>query len=110
MKLLHCTFTEFYKTMDMLPWMARRALLRGIFTILTFEKMLTTCSPIMPGQNFTYDFPVNKAGTFWIHSHATGQYPKGLRSPLVVKDPTDATKYGYAANLDYTVTVSDWSV
>lgn len=66
------------------------------------------CSPVMPGHNFTYDFPANKAGTFWIHSHATGQYPKGLRSPLIVKDDTDKQVLGYPNGPDYTVSVSDW--
>ncbi|KAH7319109.1 Cupredoxin [Rhexocercosporidium sp. MPI-PUGE-AT-0058] len=67
-----------------------------------------TQSPVMPGQSFTYDFPVNQAGTYWIHSHATGQYPKGLRSPLIVRDSSEPALLGYNANRDYLVTLSDW--
>ncbi|KAE9376000.1 multicopper oxidase [Stipitochalara longipes BDJ] len=52
-------------------------------------------------STFVYDFPVTRAGTYWIHSHDPGQYPKGLRSVLVIPDGTS-----YAA--DYTVTLSDW--
>lgn len=62
----------------------------------------------MYGDSFTYDFPVSHAGTFWVHSHATGQYPKGLRSPLIVRDVNDEYALGYDKEHDYTVTVSDW--
>ncbi|PVH81556.1 multicopper oxidase [Cadophora sp. DSE1049] len=75
---------------------------------LHFHGILQEPCPVRPGKSFTYDFPVNQAGTYWIHSHATGQYPKGLRSPLIVRDSSEPAAFGYLANRDYLVTVSDW--
>ena len=42
------------------------------------------------------------------HSHNMGQYPDGLRGPMIVKDPNDP----YAGKYDeeVIVTLSDWSV
>ncbi|KAG4443253.1 hypothetical protein IFR05_001296 [Cadophora sp. M221] len=77
------------------------------YTVMDGPQGLTQ-SPVMPGQSFTYDFPVNKAGTYWIHSHATGQYPKGLRAPLIVRDSSEPRLLGYNVNRDYLVTLSDW--
>lgn len=83
-------------------------------------------SAVKSGGSFTYDFPAKNAGTFWIHSHASGQYPKGLRSPLVIKSAAEGISDGVssspckkaelftdinrqiATSRDYTVTVSDW--
>ncbi|KAF2467824.1 Cupredoxin, partial [Lindgomyces ingoldianus] len=48
-----------------------------------------TQSGVKKGKTFVYDFPTNKPGTYWIHSHAPGQYPKGLRSPFIITDRTD---------------------
>ncbi|KAF1994835.1 multicopper oxidase [Amniculicola lignicola CBS 123094] len=64
------------------------------------------------GKSFIYDFPTTQAGTYWIHSHAPGQYPKGLRLPLIITDPQDAGNYGYPASsegdLDKIITLSDY--
>jgi FtsP/CotA-like multicopper oxidase with cupredoxin domain len=53
----------------------------------------------VPGQSqceipnnftFTYDFTVNdQAGTYWYHSHSSGQYVDGIVGPLVIHDPED---------------------
>lgn len=45
-------------------------------------------------------------GTYWYHSHNMGQYPDGLRGPLIVHDPLDP----YAGKYDEEVilTVTDW--
>jgi FtsP/CotA-like multicopper oxidase with cupredoxin domain len=62
---------------------------------------------------FVYDFPAEKAGTYWIHSHALGQYPKGLRSPLIITDPEKPAQLGYSSYsdgpgaFDKVVTLSD---
>ena len=50
---------------------------------------VTQC-PIPPNDNFLYNFTVSdQAGTFWYHSHLSGQYCDGLRGPLVVYDDDD---------------------
>ncbi|KAF4636854.1 hypothetical protein G7Y89_g1222 [Cudoniella acicularis] len=45
-------------------------------------------------------------GSYWYHSHNGGQYPDGLRGPLIVHDPEDP----YAGQYDEEVllTTSDW--
>ncbi|KKK16947.1 hypothetical protein ARAM_003761 [Aspergillus rambellii] len=65
---------------------------------------VTQC-PIEPGQHMRYDFQVNQTGTFWYHSHQMGQYPDGLRGPLILHD-TKPLPFQYDEEI--TVTVSDW--
>jgi iron transport multicopper oxidase len=65
--------------------------------------MPATQCPIPPDGRFTYSFKVDQpgtcfrpeiisrsahqiAGSYWWHSHS-GQYPDGIRAPLIVKDP-----------------------
>ena len=65
----------------------------------------------VPNNNatFFYRFVANKPGTYWIHSHDPGQYPKGLRTPFVVtNNAIDSKTYGYEN--DYAASVSDWFV
>lgn len=47
--------------------------------------------PIAPGETFTYEFQVNRAGTFWYHPHfnTANQVDGGLFGMLVVEDPSD---------------------
>ncbi|KAK0670928.1 putative precursor of iron transport multicopper oxidase FET3 [Cercophora samala] len=61
---------------------------------------------IPPGSSFTYNFTVTQPGIYWYHSHVQGQYPEGLRGPLLVHDPDDpfVDKYSETRLL----TVSDW--
>jgi iron transport multicopper oxidase len=66
----------------------------------------TTQCPIPPGGRFTYDFTVEQPGTYWYHSHTHGQYPDGLRGPLIVHDPENPFKEMYDEEL--VLTVSDW--
>ena len=49
---------------------------------------------------------VNQPGTYWYHSHDRGQYPDGLRAPLIVTDPD----FPYADEVDeeFVLSVSDW--
>lgn len=56
--------------------------------------------PVKPGEEFTYDFVVPDAGSFWYHPHinTAEQVEKGLYAPIVIfdpaKDPTyDAERY-----------------
>ncbi|KAI0113548.1 Cupredoxin [Nemania sp. FL0031] len=61
---------------------------------------------IPPGSSFTYNFTINQPGTYWYHSHTGGQYPDGLRGPLVVHDPDSPFLDQYDEEL--VLTVSDW--
>ncbi|KAL1869993.1 hypothetical protein VTK73DRAFT_2863 [Phialemonium thermophilum] len=66
---------------------------------------VTQC-PVPPGSSVTYQFVVPDAGTYWYHSHNMGQYPDGLRGPLIVHDPNDPYKDKY--DEEVILTVSDW--
>ncbi len=48
-----------------------------------------TQAMVQPGGQFTYDFVVPDAGTFWYHPHvdSAAQVGYGLYAPLVVEDP-----------------------
>jgi iron transport multicopper oxidase len=58
------------------------------------------------GSSFTYSFIASEPGTYWYHSHNNGQYPDGLRGPIVVHDPNAPWK-GKVAK-EYMITFSDW--
>jgi FtsP/CotA-like multicopper oxidase with cupredoxin domain len=45
--------------------------------------------PLPPGKRYDYDFPLNRAGTFWMHSHVGFQRSKLLAAPLIISDPAD---------------------
>jgi iron transport multicopper oxidase len=62
--------------------------------------------PIPPGSTFTQRFTANPSGTHWYHSHNKGQYPDGLRGPLIIHDPSWENSLG--VEKQYTLTVSDW--
>ncbi|KAF2097959.1 hypothetical protein NA57DRAFT_66467 [Rhizodiscina lignyota] len=66
---------------------------------------VTQC-PIPPGSTFTYSFKADSPGTYWYHSHNMGQFPDGLRGPLIVRDPN--APYKSKISKEYTVTISDW--
>ncbi|KAI0479162.1 Cupredoxin [Xylariaceae sp. FL0804] len=61
---------------------------------------------VPPGSSFTYNFTVTQPGTYWYHSHTGGQYPDGLRGPLVINDPDSPFLGQYDEEL--VLTVSDW--
>ncbi|KAJ1914195.1 ferroxidase fet3 [Coemansia sp. S100] len=46
---------------------------------------VTQCG-IPPGDQFTYEYVVDQAGTFWLHGHDHHQNSDGLRAPLVIRD------------------------
>lgn len=66
---------------------------------------VTQCD-IPPGSSFTYNFTINQPGTYWYHSHVMGQYPDGLRGPLIVHDP--ASPFAGQYDEELVLTVSDW--
>lgn len=49
---------------------------------------------------------ITQPGTYWYHSHAKGQYPDGLRAPLIITDPNTPFKGMYDEEL--VLSVSDW--
>jgi CopA family copper-resistance protein len=61
---------------------------------------------IMPGETFTYRFPVRQAGTYWYHSHSGMQEQTGLYGPLIL-EPRAREPYAYQR--DYVVMLSDWT-
>ncbi|KAI1506404.1 multicopper oxidase [Biscogniauxia marginata] len=61
---------------------------------------------IPPGSSLTYNFTINQPGTYWYHSHTGGQYPDGLRGPLIVNDPDSPFLDRYDEEI--VLTVSDW--
>ncbi|KAF2194873.1 multicopper oxidase [Zopfia rhizophila CBS 207.26] len=66
---------------------------------------VTQCG-IPAGGSFTYNFTVDQPGTYWYHSHTHGQYPDGLRGPLIVHDPDSPHKDLYDEEI--VLTFSDW--
>ncbi|MCJ1290772.1 hypothetical protein MMC34_002314 [Xylographa carneopallida] len=66
---------------------------------------VTQCA-IPPGGSYTYEFTINQPGTYWYHSHMGGQYPDGLRGPLIVHDPH--SPYAGKYDEEIVLSLSDW--
>ncbi|KAI1858714.1 uncharacterized protein JN550_012546 [Neoarthrinium moseri] len=49
---------------------------------------------------------ITQPGTYWYHSHTRGQYPDGLRGPLIIHDPDSPFTGQYDEEI--VLTVSDW--
>jgi FtsP/CotA-like multicopper oxidase with cupredoxin domain len=47
--------------------------------------------PLAPGDAYEYDFPLDHAGTFWMHSHYGLQEQRLLAAPLIVREPGERT-------------------
>lgn len=43
-----------------------------------------------PGKAYSYDFPLTRPGTNWMHSHVGFQEQQMMAAPLIVRDPRDA--------------------
>lgn len=72
-----------------------------------------TQRPILPNQQFTYDFFAFPAGTHWYHAHSGAQRTDGLYGALIVKDalPEDSEKGEDKITdtpEDYTLLLMDW--
>ena len=74
-------------------------------TVMDGTVGVSQCS-IPPNGTFTYDFKVDQPGTYWYHSHDNGQYPDGLRGPLIVTDPESPYRGKYDDEI--VMTMSDW--
>ncbi|MCJ1393552.1 hypothetical protein MMC18_006427 [Xylographa bjoerkii] len=66
---------------------------------------VTQCA-IPPGGSYKYEFIINQPGTYWYHSHVGGQYPDGLRGPLIIHDPN--SPYAGKYDEEIVLTLSDW--
>ncbi|KAF8121904.1 Fet3 protein [Boletus edulis] len=63
---------------------------------------------IPPGDTWEYVVPINNSGqhgTYWAHSHYSGQYTDGLRTPLILH-PANGEAYTY--DEEFTVNLGDW--
>ncbi|KAL5352487.1 ferroxidase fet3 [Pseudogymnoascus australis] len=49
---------------------------------------------------------IDQPGTYWYHSHFRGQYPDGIRAPLIISDPKSPFKDMY--DEEFVLSVSDW--
>jgi FtsP/CotA-like multicopper oxidase with cupredoxin domain len=47
-------------------------------------------APIGPGGSYDYDFPLERPGTNWIHSHHGLQEQRLMAAPLIVRDPAES--------------------
>ncbi len=67
-----------------------------------------TQDPVMPGEQFEYDFVVPDAGTFWYHAHnkSWNQVARGLYGPLIVDEPEPT----FDMDHDITLVIDDWRV
>ena len=61
---------------------------------------------IVPGETFTYRFPVRQSGTYWYHAHSRFQEQTGLYGALVI-DPAQGERV--RADRDYVVMLNDWT-
>ena len=42
-----------------------------------------------PGNRYAYDFPLRRAGTFWMHSHEGFQRARLMAAPLIIENPAE---------------------
>lgn len=45
---------------------------------------------LAPGKRYAYDFPINRSGTLWMHSHYGLQEQQLLAAPLILRDQASA--------------------
>ena len=61
---------------------------------------------IMPGETFTYRFPVKQSGTYWYHAHSAYQEQTGLFGALVIEPAGGPAQ---KSDRDHVVLLSDWT-
>ncbi len=59
---------------------------------------------IMPGETFTYKFPIVQSGTHWFHSHSEFQEPDGAYGSIVIEPKK---KEPFRFDRDYVVQLTD---
>lgn len=68
-------------------------------------EMITQC-PIAPGDTMLYNFTIDdNDGTYWYHSHTSGQYQDGMKGTLVV-EPEDSLPFDY--DEEVVVQLAEW--
>lgn len=60
---------------------------------------------LKPGGSHDYDFPVSRAGTFWMHSHVGLQEQQLMAAPLIVRD----TRETVADQLEHVILLHDFT-
>jgi CopA family copper-resistance protein len=65
-----------------------------------------TFAGILPGETFTYRFPILQSGTYFYHSHSGMQEQKGLYGAALL---IPSEKEPYAYDREYVVVLSDWT-
>ena len=65
-----------------------------------------TQEPVLPGEEFLYDFSVRDAGTYWYHSHDRSweQMARGLYGALIVEEQEGAPDVDF----DEVLLIDDW--
>ncbi|ODM19666.1 hypothetical protein SI65_04651 [Aspergillus cristatus] len=66
---------------------------------------VTQCN-ISPNDTMVYYFTIDQSGTYWYHSHTSGQYPDGWRQALVIQSDDDPYLGQY--DEEKVITLSDW--
>jgi CopA family copper-resistance protein len=61
---------------------------------------------IMPGETFTYRFPIRQSGTYFYHSHSGMQEQMGLYGALILEP---IAKEPLAYDRDHVLVLSDWT-
>lgn len=68
---------------------------------------VTQC-PIAPGDTFLYNFTVdNQVGSYWYHSHVSGQYGDGLRGLFIIEEQDDSD-YPFDFDEEFTLPIGEW--
>ncbi|MBI4041791.1 MAG: multicopper oxidase domain-containing protein [Deltaproteobacteria bacterium] len=60
---------------------------------------------ILPGETFTFRFPIQQTGTYWYHSHTGLQIQAGLYGAIVIEDEIPLVKTDH----DLVIILSDWT-
>lgn len=70
-------------------------------------EMVTQC-PIPPGETMLYNFTVpDQAGTYWYHSHTSGQYGDGMRGAFIIEEKNQ-DDFPYEYDEEVVLTVAEW--
>ena len=67
-----------------------------------------TQQPILPYQQFTYDFYAYPAGTHWYHAHSGAQRTDGLYGAFIIRDTIPGNLYDIDLPEQHTLLLLDW--
>ena len=62
----------------------------GMLVIAALLWLRLSQPPLAPGAAYDYDFPLDRPGTNWMHSHHGLQEQRLMAAPLIVRDPAEA--------------------